>query len=114
MRVTGISYTPLCLCHGVAPFKEVRLPGGAAMDAELESLDRVVQAFMRRYAHTPYLLALRHQGLARFYFAYRGKNQPPPPRPKPSSTTENPATTRPPRGGAPSSGGGGAPTTGGG
>ena len=116
-RVAGIGYTNLCLCHGVAPFRELHLPGGARFDEELVRLDEVVKVFMRRYAHTPYAIALRHQGLARFYFTYRAKNTTPPPRPKSGSSTDEPTTetTRPGRSGSPTTGsGGGAPTTGGG
>jgi hypothetical protein len=115
--VAGISYTPMSLCHGVAPFRVLRLPGGKAWDSEVDALDKVVAGFMRRYAHTPYALALRHQGLAQFKFTYRGKVIAPPPRPTPGSTTDKPTTEtgRPSRGGGSTSGGGsGSPTTGGG
>jgi len=115
-RVAGVSYTPMSLCHGVTPFRALHLPGGAAWEAELERLDRVVTATMRRYAHTPYALALRHQGLARFTFTYRGKATPLPPRPKPGSTSAKPTTEtgRPNRAGGSTGGGSSAPTTGGG
>jgi hypothetical protein len=115
--VAGIGYSNLCLCHGVAPLREVRLPGGEAWRAELDRLDGVVTAFMRRYAHTPYAAALRHQGLARFHFTYQGTVTQTTERPKTGATTEKPTTEtgRPARGNEPSSGGGGgSPTTGGG
>jgi len=116
-RVAGVSYTPLCLCHGVAPFRALRMPGGKAWQDALTQLQTVYDAFMRRYAHTPYAMALRHQGLARFHFTYRGKTVPPPPRPKTGSGADTPTTEtgRPERNsGGTTGGGGGAPTTGGG
>lgn len=117
-RVAGLSYTPMSLCHGVRPFFALRLPGGADWREELESLDRVVTGYMRRYGHTPYAMALRHQGIARFTFTYRGVAGTPPPRPKPTSGSERETTEtgRPSRGPGGSSSGGGSsgPTTGGG
>jgi hypothetical protein len=116
-RVSGIGYTNLCLCHGVAPFRELHMPGGERWAEELGKLDAVVSTFMRRHAHTPYAIALRHQGLARFYFTYRGKVTTPPPRQKSGSSTDKATTetTRPGRAGSPGTGSGsGAPTTGGG
>ena len=116
-RVAGVSYTPLSLCHGVAPFGVLELPGGKAFRAELDQLDDVLTPYMRRYAHTPYGMALRHQGIARFYFTYRGTVTPTP-RPKVGSTQEAETTEpgRPSRSGSPSSGGtsSGGATTGGG
>lgn len=115
-RVAGISCQPLSLCHGVGPLRALRLPGGAAWQAELDALDKIVTGFMRRYGHTPYAMALRHQGLARFTFTYRGTPTiVPPPKPKSRTQNETTETGRPNRaGGAASGGGSGSPTTGGG
>lgn len=116
-QIAGISYTPMVLCHGVRPFFHLRLPGGDAWRQELEALDEVVAGFMRRYGHTPYAMALRHQGIARFTYTYRGTGGTPPPRPKANSRSDNETTEtgRPNRSGGSSSGGGSSgPTTGGG
>lgn len=116
-RISGVGYSNLCLCHGVKPFFEFRMPGGAAWQEALERLDAVYSRYMRRWAHTPYAMALRHQALARFHFTYRGTARPPPPRPRTGSDTEKPTTEtskRPSRAGNPTTGGSGSPTTGGG
>ncbi len=116
-RISGVGYTNMCLCHGVKPFFEFRMPGGAAWREALERLDAVYTPYMRRWAHTPYALALRHQAIARFHFTYRGTTQPPPPRPRTGSDSAKPTTEsskRPSRAGNPSTGGTGGPTTGGG
>ncbi len=117
-RVLGVGYSNMCLCHGVKPFFEFRMPGGALWDEALRRLDDVYTAYMRRWAHTPYAMALRHQGLARFHFTYRGTTPPPPPRKRTGSETEKPTTEnakRPSRTGGGSTGSGsGSPTTGGG
>jgi len=117
-RVVGVGYTNFCLCHGVKPFFEMRMPGGTAWDDTLKALDEVFEAYMQRWAHTPYAMALRHQSIARFQFTYRGTTAPPPPRPRKGSDSETPTTesgNRPSRSGSPSTGSGsGSPTTGGG
>jgi hypothetical protein len=115
-QVVGISYTPQVLCHGVGPFRALHLPGGEVWKAELDRLQPIFEDYMRRYAHTPYAIALRHQGLARFLFTYRGTVVTPP-RPQVGSSTDKQTTetARPSRGGT-SSGGttSGGATTGGG
>jgi hypothetical protein len=107
----------MCLCHGVRPFLEVELPGGAPVRAELERFAAEFDAFMERYGHTQYGFAMHRAGIARFHFTYPGiaGNIP---RRRPKSDTEEGGAitqrpTRPPRGGA-SSGGTAGPQTGGG
>ena len=114
-RPTGISYTILCLCHGVRPFYEVDLPGGATLKKELQVLESMVNEFETLYGHTPLAVALHRQGIARYRFAYPGiAGRPPRVRPK-SSNEKNPTTergrARPARTGG-SSGGTGTPITG--
>jgi hypothetical protein len=112
----GIGYTSMGLCHGAAPYRELRLPGGAEMDAALDALVPVVDGFLARYRHTPFADVVRRSGLALFHFTVRGRVVPPPPRKVPGSPTESTSTpsSRPPRQGGGSSGGGSGPTTGGG
>jgi hypothetical protein len=114
-RFIGIGYTNLSLCHGVAPFHDVRLPGGEEMERELTELEPIVDGFLARYAHTPFAQVVRKQGLAMFHFTVRGKYVPPPDRDVPGSSSEETTTPpgRPNRGGGSSTGGGGT-TTGGG
>ena len=114
-RPVGIGYTNMSLCHGVRPYYEIELPGGARLRPELEKLDALMTAFVQRYGHTPYAFALRRMGIARFHFVYPGiAGRIPRQRPK-SALDDKPVTTprRPPRNGAGSSGGSGGPTTGG-
>jgi len=114
-RPTGISYTNLCLCHGVRPFYDVDLPGGDRFKKELQVLESMVNEFEALYGHTPLAVALHKQGIARFTFSYpgiAGKR----PRVKPRSSNEKDPTTergraRPARTGG-SSGGTGTPVTG--
>jgi hypothetical protein len=105
----------MSLCHGVAPYAEMYLPGGAEMREEMKALEGVVDPFLRRYAHTPFASFVRKSGIARFTLTVRGKYIPPPKRKIPGSDSDDTTTTpdRPARGG-PSGGGGGGPTTGGG
>lgn len=115
-RPVGIGYSNLCLCHGVAPFYEVDLPGGALLRQELEVLDALTRKFLSRYGHTQYAFALHRAGIARFHFTYPGiAGTQPRVRPKSESDT-NPTTTprinRPERGGGASTGGASGPTTG--
>jgi hypothetical protein len=111
-EVIGITFTNLCLCHGVRPFQEVELPGGEPLRKELDRLDKMVGAFLERYGHTQYAFALHRSGIAHFMFGYAGvvTNVP---RPKPRSDSDDKPTTptRPARGGAPATPTG--PTTGG-
>ncbi len=114
-KPSSISYTNLCLCHGVRPFYEVDLPGGAALNKELGALESMVNQFEALYGHTPLAVALHKQGIARFRFTYpgiAGKR----PRVRPKSSNENDPKTergraRPQRTGS-SSGGTGTPVTG--
>ena len=93
-RAMRITYYDFCLCHGVAPFFRVRLPGGARMRGELRELDRLVREFMRKYAHTPYAVAVHRAGIARFsLYGTRGGR-----RIRPSSTAAKGPTTKTDRG----------------
>ncbi len=115
MTPVGIGYSNMCLCHGVAPFQQVHLPGGEAFKLAIRSFGKVFAEFTSRYDHGPFGIAIRRAGIARFYPTFRGKTTTPPPREKPSSSSDSTTTTtgRPSRGpGGGSSGGGGA-TTGG-
>lgn len=114
-KPTGISYTNLCLCHGVRPFYDVELPGGAALRKELQVLESMVNEFEAHYGHTPLAVALHRQGIARYTFSYPGiAGERPRIRPK-SSNEKDPITERgrprPARTGG-SSGGTGTPVTG--
>jgi len=113
-RFTGVGWSSMSLCHGVAPFLEVYLPGGEPLRQELEALDARIAAFLDRHAHTPFAAVVRASGLARFHLTIQGKYVPPPKREIPGSTTDDTTTPsdRPPRGG-PTTGGGGGPTSGG-
>ena len=113
-RVIGIGWNNMALCHGVKPFLELYLPGGAAMKRELEAFDGVLTPFLERYAHTPFAALVRKHGIAKFHLTVRGKYVPPPKRKIPGSTSDDTTTPpdRPSRGG-PGTGGGGGPTTGG-
>ena len=44
-RPQGIGHTNYCLCHGVAPFAQVDLPGGAELRQELAVLQSVAERF---------------------------------------------------------------------
>ena len=114
IRFTGVSFTNMSLCHGVAPFLEVYLPGGEPVREALRALDERFEAFVARHAHTPYAAIARASGLARFHLTTRGKYVPPPKREIPGSDADETTTPseRPPRGGA-TTGGGGGTTTGG-
>ncbi len=114
-RFTGIGWTTMSLCHGVAPYAEMYLPGGAEVREEMKALEGVVDPYLRRYAHTPFAAFVRKSGIARFTLTVRGKYVPPPKRKIPGSDSDDTTTTpdRPARGG-PSGGSGGGPTTGGG
>jgi hypothetical protein len=114
-RFVGIGYSSMSLCHGVAPFYEVFLPGGDAVREELRDLEGRLDAFYERYAHTPFAAVLRTSGLARFSLTVRGKYVPPPKRDIPGSTSEETTTKtdRPTRGGSTTGGSGGGPASGG-
>ncbi len=113
-RMVGVSYTDWSLCHGVRPFLELHLPGGAAVRDALSDLDAVYTAFLARYTGTPFAVAAHRTSIARFLPTVQGKPLPLPPKKGAGSTGENPTTPseRPARG----SGGtaaGGATTSGG-
>ncbi len=114
-RPVGVSFTSMCLCHGVKPFLRAELPGGESVREELEELDAMWTRFMERYAHTPYAVAAHRAGLARFHLTYVGvvakaKRKKPKSRGEDEPETEKPRN-RPKRGA--SSGSSAGPTTGG-
>ena len=113
----GISYTNLCLCHGVEPFNEVDLPGGKRLQKELDILDSMTSAYTKSYSHTPFVVALHRAGIARFHFTYRGSGGKYKRPHRKSKTAKKPDTTtehnRPNRRGATTGGGSTGPTTGG-
>ncbi len=116
-KVTGLSYSTDCLCHGLEPFRSRRMAGGAAFTARYDVLKQVLDDYFARYDHTPWGTAVRRSGLAVFVPIVRGKYVPPPPR-NGGSTEGDPGTTsggnRPDRAGGDGgdSGGGGASTGG--
>lgn len=114
-RAVGIGYTNLSLCHGVLPFREVELPGGAALRVELDRLEAMRATFLQRFGHTQYAFGLHRSGIARFHLTYPGiVGKVPRPRPKSDSDTTPPLTpTRPTRSGPGATTGPSGPTTGG-
>ncbi len=115
LRFVGLSYANLSLCHGVRPYRDVRMGGGAAFRQAMEVLDGVVVEFLAKYAGTPYAVAVHRSALARFVPTVQGKPPPPPDRKLPGSTTEGGGTTptdRPARDGGSGSTSGGATTDG--
>jgi hypothetical protein len=110
----GIGFSNLSLCHGLRPFREVRLPGGEAVERELLALEPMLDEFLSRYDHTPFGMAIRKSGLARFTFTVRGTWVPPPDRKVPDSAKDDVPTEsdRPDRGGGGTSGSGGTATGG--
>ncbi|MFM1872289.1 MAG: hypothetical protein RL398_1711 [Planctomycetota bacterium] len=113
-RPVGVGYTNLCLCHGVKPFFAVELPGGEAFKTELVRLDELYTAYMAKYGRSQFGMALRHNGIARYWPTFPGiVGKVPRVRPKTDSEQTGPITPRrPPREG--SSGSPSGPTTGGG
>jgi hypothetical protein len=112
-RAVGIGSSNHCLCHGVGPFFGVELPGGAALRAELQTLDSMVRRFETLHGHTPVAAGLHRSGIAHFWLTYPGvAGKLPRKRPK-SSADKDPITERGrlPRAGG-SSGGTAGPTTG--
>jgi hypothetical protein len=69
-RPTGVYFRCMSLCHGVCPFLELRLPGGEAFKDELRVLDNVISPFLEQYQSTPFALAVRRSGIARFHLHY--------------------------------------------
>lgn len=114
-RPVGVGCTNLCLCHGVAPFLTIELPGMPALRPELEALDRLYVAYQQRYGKSQFGLLLRRNGIAQFWPTFPGvAGKAPRQRPKSNSETNGPTTpSRPARQGGGSAGATG-PTTGGG
>lgn len=54
------------LCHGVRPFFDLKLPGGAPLDFELRLFAGEYQDFLKKNAHTPYAVAISYMGIARY------------------------------------------------
>lgn len=106
-RVVGVSYTNWSLCHGVRPFLELHLPGGAALRDALTDLDAVYTAFLGRYGGTPFAVAAHRTSIAHFLPTVQGKAYLPPK--KGGGSAEDPTTTP---GERPSRDGGGGTTTG--
>lgn len=114
-RMVGVSYTDWSLCHGVRPFTELHLPGGAALKDALKDLEGVYAAFMARYTGTPFAVAAHRTSIAHFLPTIQGKTLPPPLKKTAGSTGEESSNTpadRPSREGGGTSGGG-ATTSGG-
>jgi hypothetical protein len=115
-RPEGIGYSTMCLCHGVRPFLDVELPGGAALKPELELLDSLYTSFQQKYGRSQFGYLMRRNGIARFWVTYPGVVGKLP-RNRPKSTSDAPTTTtpsRPQRAAPGGSGGSSGPTTGGG
>ncbi|MCC7140000.1 MAG: hypothetical protein IT460_16385 [Planctomycetes bacterium] len=112
-RFVGVGYGNWSLCHGARPFQELHLPGGPALRAAIDDLDRAFVGLQSRYAGTPFSTALRRAAIARFWPTVQGKVVPPPPRKPTGKDGEDAATPteRPSRGGSGGSDSG--PTTGG-
>lgn len=111
-RVTGLGYRNLSLCHGIAPYADVRLPGGKKLRKEIAALEGVLKQFHRRNAYSPFAVAAARMGLASFHPVGIGKRTKPLPRDV-RGTDNEPTTTRPTRGGG-TSGDPSGPTSGGG
>jgi len=79
---TRVTFTTLCLCHGARAFLKLHMPGGKTFDDALIQLDDVINAFMKKFGHTPYAVAVHRAGIARFRLDTHGG----PPRRKPSSS----------------------------
>jgi hypothetical protein len=115
-RVVGWSYHTHCLCHGVEPFRQVRMAlAPDAQKALLDALAARLGPYFARYDHTPFGVAARRSGLALFVPTVQGKTTPPPPRKGGSRESDEDAPTtpsdRPGRSGG-GSGEGGPATTG--
>lgn len=112
----GIHWNSWCLCHGVAPFKHIKFGQDADLNARLDTLNARLEPYFKRWAHTPFEIALRQAGIARFYVTFRGTGTVTQPDRKGSdSDKETTETGRPSRNSGPgSSGGSTGPVTGGG
>jgi hypothetical protein len=117
-RFRGIGYINLSLCHGVAPFRSVRFPGGADLARELFGLQVRWDAYMRRWNHTPWAMLARRFALARYYLVVRPGYVPPGKRRVPDTKKDETVTlparpARPVRPGGSSGQPGDGPTSGG-
>lgn len=116
-RPAGIGYGNYCLCHGVEPFFEVELPGGAVFRQELQALAGMYADYQALYARSQFGFALRRNGIAWFWPTYPGNPQELA-RNRPKSANDNQPPTTPDRPHRPSaggsSGGSAGPSTGGG
>lgn len=92
-RMVGVSYANWSLCHGVRPFLELHLPGGAALRDALTDLDGVYTAFLGRYAGTPFAVAAHRTCIAHFLPTVQGKAVMPPK--KTGGSTSDDSTTTP-------------------
>jgi hypothetical protein len=113
-RPVGVSFGNYSLCHGVRPFFDVELPGGAGLRKELEILDSLMSSFENLYGHTPIAAGMHRSGIAHFRITYPGIAAKGGPRKRPRSTQDvDPVTERgrPARPGR-SSGSSAGPTTG--
>ncbi|MHC4932988.1 MAG: vWA domain-containing protein [Planctomycetota bacterium] len=72
-RWDGIHWICHSICHGIRPFAELHLPGGEKMASELSALEREVSGFYRRFAHTPFAVALSRAAIASFYLTVEGR-----------------------------------------
>ncbi len=112
--LTGISSSPISLSHGVGALLFARFPGGKKTDAALRAFRDVSDSFLLRYANTPFAMAFRRAGLARWRITGTGKSTGTINR-LPGSTGKDTTTEgKPDRPTDPSSGGTGGPTSGGG
>lgn len=117
-RFRGIGYWNLSLCHGVEPFRAVRLPGGADLERERFALQVRWDAFLKRWDHTPYAALVRKMGLTHVYLLVRPGYLPPGRRRVPDTEKDETVTlperpARPSRPGGGTSAGGGGQATGG-
>jgi hypothetical protein len=113
-RPVGVSFGNYSLCHGVRPFFDVELPGGADLRKELEILDSLMSSFENLYGHTPIAAGMHRSGIAHFRITYPGIAAKGGARKRPRSTQDvDPVTERgrPARPGR-SSGSSAGPTTG--
>ena len=116
-RFLSIGYWNLSLCHGVKPFRAVRLPGGRDLERERFALQVRWDAFLKRWDHTPYAALMRKMGLTWHYLVVRPGYVPPGQRRVPDTKTDETVTlperpARPSRAGSGTSGGGGGPASG--
>ncbi|MCP5070934.1 MAG: hypothetical protein GY946_30590, partial [bacterium] len=116
LTIIGMTYMSMSMCHGLLPFESLYLGWDQKLMAELRLLDAELAPLRSRYAHTPYGIALRRTGLARYTPTVRGTAVPIPPKDRDNSSSEG-ATTPDRPGRAPGPGaspGSSGPTTGGG